>query len=110
HSAATRLPITREWPHRFRQQRALFVRFTGHDRGDGTTKRTAFHAVIAVTVAHNERAEIGVTEPERAEDVRILRDFFYGVAGVIDNNFLRGNENAHGRFKAVDMERAVPFV
>src|SRR5205814_4432124 len=58
----------------------------------------------------NERAEIGVTEPERAEDVRILRDFFDGVAGVVDNNFLRGNENAHGRFKAVDIEHAVRFL
>src|SRR5206468_10652317 len=78
--------------------------------GDGTTKRTAFHTVIAVAVAHDERAEVGVAEPERAKDMRILRDFFDRVARVIDNNFLRGNENAHRCFEAFDIEHPVRFL
>ena len=109
HSTATRFPITRERSHCFRQQRALFVSLTGHDRSDGATKRATFHAVIAVAIAHHERAEVSVTEPERAKDMRILRDFFDGVAGVIDNNFLRGNEDAHRRFEAFDIKHAIRF-
>jgi hypothetical protein len=98
---------TGERSHRFRHARALLVRFAGHDRRDRAAKRPAFHAVVAVAVAHDERAEIGVTEPERAEDVRVLRDLLDRVAGVIDDDFLRGDENAHRRFESLDIEHAV---
>ena len=32
-----------------------------------------------------------VAEPEGAEDVRVFRDLFDRVAGVIDDDFLRGD-------------------
>ena len=91
----------------FANSRALLVGVTGHDRGDRTSKGAAFVAVVAVAVAHDERAEIGIAEPERAEDVRVLRDLLDRVAGVIDDNFLRGNEDPHGRLEAFDVERAI---
>ena len=69
--------------------------------------RAAFLAVVAVAVAHDERAEIRVAEPERAEDVRVLRDLLDRIAGVIDQDFLRGNEDAHRRLEALDVEDAV---
>ena len=34
-------------------------------------------------------------------------DFLGGIAGVIDEDFLRGDENAHGGLEALDIERAV---
>src|SRR5207248_9694014 len=98
------LPMTREWSHCFGQQGALFVRFSSHDRGDRATKRAALHAVIAIAIAHHERAKIGVTEPERTKDMRIPRALLDRVAGVIDNNFLRGNEDTHRCFEAFDLE------
>src|SRR5207253_1773212 len=71
------------------------------------TKGAALHAVIAIAIAHHERAKIGVTEPERTKDMRILRDLLDRVAGVIDNNFLRGNEDTHRCFEAFDIEQPV---
>ena len=59
------------------------------------------------SVAHDERTEVRVAEPERAEDVGVLRDFLDRVARVIDHDFLRGDEDAHGRLESFDIELAV---
>ena len=75
--------------------------------GDRAAERPAFHAIVAVTVTHDERAEIRVTEPERAENMRVLRDFLDRITRVIDDDFLRGDENPHGRLEALDVEHAV---
>ena len=107
HAAAARVAIARERPHRLRHARALLVGLAGHDRGDRAAERAAFLAVVAVAVAHDERAEIGVAEAERAENVRVLRDLLDRVAGVIDEDFLRGDEDADGGLEALDIERAV---
>ena len=85
----------------------MFVSFAGHDGGDRATERPAFHAVVTVTVTHDKRADIRVTEPERAEDMRVLRDFFDRIARVIDNDLLRSDENAHRRFESLDIKIAV---
>src|SRR5438045_5557112 len=42
--------------------------------------------------------------------MRILRDFLDGVARVIDNNFMRSNEDAHRCFEAFDIEHPVRFL
>ena len=63
--------------------------------------------IIAVAVAHDERAEVGVAEAEGAENVGVLRDLLDRIAGVIDEDFLRGDEDAHRRFESLDIERAV---
>ena len=106
-AAAPRIVITWKWAHRLRQPRALFVRFAGHDRRDGAAQRAPLHAVVSVSVTHDQRSQIRVTEPERPENVRVLRDFSDGVAGIIDYDFLRGDEDAHRRFESLDIEHAV---
>ena len=90
-----------------RHARALLIGFAGHDRGDRAAERAAFLAVVAVAVAHDERAEVRVAEAEGAEDVRVLRDLLDRVTGVIDDDFLRGDEDADGGLEALDVERAV---
>jgi hypothetical protein len=36
--------------------------------------------------------------------VRVLRDFPDGVTGVIDDDFLRGDENPHRGFESLDIK------
>src|SRR5207247_6401085 len=98
-AAATRIAIARERPHGPRHPRALLVGFAGHDRGDRTAERPAFHAVVTIAVTHDERAEIRVTESERAKDVGVLGDLLDRIASVIDDDFLRSDINADGRFE-----------
>ena len=69
HAAGARVVIARERSHGCGHARALLIRFAGHDRGDRAAEGAAFLAVVAVAIAHDERAEIGVAEAERAEDV-----------------------------------------
>src|SRR5690242_21646905 len=107
HATATRVTITGKWSHGFREQRTLLISFTGHDGRNCAAKRAAFYAVVAITVAHHERSEIRVTQSERAKDMRVLRDLFDRITGVIDYNFLRGDEDAHRRLEAFDIKLAV---
>ena len=85
----------------------LLVGVAGHDGGDGAGQRAAFVAVVRQAVAHDERAEVGVTEAEGAEDVGVFRDLLGRVAGVVDEDFLGGDEDAHGGLEALHVERAV---
>ena len=61
--AGVRIAITWERSNRPRQSRALLVSFAGHDSCDRPAECPAFHAVVTVTVAHNERAKVCVSEP-----------------------------------------------
>ena len=87
--------------------RGLFVGVAGHDGGDGAGQGAAFVGIIRQAVAHNERAEIGVAKAEGAEDMGILGDLPGWIAGVIDEDFLRGDENTNGRLEPFDVEFAV---
>ena len=107
HAAAARIAVTRKWPHRFRQKRTLFVGFPGHDCGDRAAKSAAFHGIVAVAIAHDERAEIGITETQSAKNVGVLGDLFDRVAGVIDNDFLGGDENADRGLESFHIEGAI---
>ena len=80
---------------------------SGHDGGDRTGEGAALGAFVAVAVAHDERTEVGVTEAEGAEDVAVFRDVFGRVAGVVDEDFLRGDVDAHGGFEFLDVEGVV---
>ena len=86
---------------------ALLVGVAGHHCRDGAGERAAFIAVVRQPVAHDERAEIGVTEAERAEDVGILGDVLRRIARVIHDDFLRGDENADGGLETFHVEFAV---
>src|ERR1700730_2075136 len=69
HATGPRVAISGERPRHLGHSRALFVGLARHDSGNRPTQGASFYAVVAVTIAHNERAEIGVTEPERTENV-----------------------------------------
>src|SRR5207244_8108600 len=73
----------------------------------GAAKRAAFRAVVTVAVTHHQRTEIGVTKTESAENVRILRDLLDRVTGIIDHDFLRGDEDADRGLESLDVELAV---
>src|SRR5436190_7636206 len=98
---------TGERSNRLRQPCALLVCFAGHDCGDRAAERPAFYAIITETVAHNKRAKVRVAKSQCPENMRILRDFFYGVTCVVHDDFLRGDENAHGRLESLDTKVAV---
>ncbi len=87
--------------------RALLVGVAGHDGRDRAGERAAFVGIIRQAVAHAERTEVRKAEAERAEDVGIFRDVLRRIAGVVHENFLRGDENAHGGLEALDVELAV---
>src|SRR6266576_5283487 len=76
HAACPCIAIAREWPRGPRQPCALLICFAGHDGGDRAAESAPFSAIVTVSVTHDERAEIRVTEPERADNVRVLRDLF----------------------------------
>src|SRR5207248_10081610 len=86
---------------------ALFVRFAGHDCSDRAAERPAFHTIITEPVAHDERPEVRVAESERAENMRVLRDFLDRVTRVIDYDLLRCDENARRRFESIDIKVAL---
>ena len=104
---ATCVAIACERLHRTGEFGGLLVRMTGHDRGDRTGEGAAFIAVIRQTVTHAERTEIREAETERAIDVRVLRDFFRGIARVVHEDFLRGDIDANSSFEAFNVELAV---
>ena len=87
--------------------RALLVGMTGHYRGDRTGERAAFVGIVRQTVTHAERAEIGKAKAKRAEDVGIFGDFLRRITGVVHENFLRSDVNAHSGLEPLDIEFAV---
>src|SRR5439155_14025137 len=58
-------------------------------------------------VAHDQRAEVRVTKPERAENMRVLRDVSDRIACVVDNDLLCSDENAHRRLESLNIKIAV---
>ena len=89
---ATGVVVALERPRHRGHFGRLLVGVAGHDGGDGARQGAALVGVVGQAVAHDERAEIGVTQPQRAEYMRVLGDLFDRIAGVIHNDFLRGNE------------------
>ena len=107
HTTGVRIAVARERSNCLRQAGALLVSFAGHNGGDCSTKCPAFHAVVTITVAHDERAEVRVAESERAENMGVLRDFFDRVTRVVHDDFLGGDENAYCRLEPFDIKVAV---
>ena len=107
HVIATGIAITGERAFHAGQLRRLLVRMAGHDRRDRAGQGAALVRVVRQPVAHDQRAQVGEAEAKRAENVRVLGDRLGRVTGVVDENFLRGDENAHRRLEAVDVEHAV---
>src|SRR5437899_9288467 len=77
---AARIAIAFESAHHPRDLSRLLVGMTGHDRTDRAGESAASVGVVGQSVAHDERAQIGKTKAERAENVRVLSDFLCRVA------------------------------
>ena len=107
HVRATRVAVTRKRADVRGNFRALLAGVAGHDGRDRAGERPAFVAVIRQTVAHAKRAEVREAEAERAEDVGIFRDVLRRVTGVVHQDFLRGDENAHGGLEPFHVKFAV---
>ncbi len=67
----------------------------------------ALVAVIRKTERHQHGAEVRVAKAERAEVMGVLRDSLRGVAGVIDNDFLREDHGVDGVTEGFHIEGAV---
>ena len=85
----------------------LEVGFAAHDGGDAGSVVASGFGVVGQAGGHEQRAEIGVAEPERTIVVRVARDGFGRVAGVIDEDFLRGDDDVAGVAVGFDVEGAV---
>ena len=67
---------------------------TRHDRGQGSTHRTAFVAVIAKAHVHQQTADVRIAKAKRAEHVGQLRDFFGRELRHHHRNFERHSPKA----------------
>ena len=84
----------------------LPVGVAAEDGGEGGGEVAAGVGVVGQTEGHEERAEVGVAEAERAIVVRVLRDHLGGVAGGVDDDLHRGGDDADGVAVGGDVELA----
>ncbi len=75
----------------------LPVGVAAEDGGEGGGEVAAGVGVVGQTEGHEQRAEVGVAEAERAVVVRVLRDHLGGVAGGVDDDLHRGGDDARWR-------------
>ena len=94
-------------PHALGNPRGLVVGLAGHQSRDGAAKIAAGVGIVRHGQRHQQRAEIGVAEAQRAKVVRILRDAVGRIAGVIHQNFLRGDGHVHGVAESFNVELIV---
>ena len=87
--------------------RRLLVRLAVHDRGQGGGEVAALVGVVGQAAAHQQRAEVGVAEAERPELVAVLLDPRRRVAGVVDQDLLRGDRHLGREPVGLDVELAV---
>src|SRR5271169_5709652 len=99
--------IAAERTHAFGDARGLGVGFAGHQRGDGAAEIATAVGIVRKRERHQQRTQVGVTDAQRTVVVRIARDFFRGIAGVVHQNFLRGDGDVHGVGEGVRVELAV---
>ncbi len=64
-------------------------------------------AVVRHSLAHEQAAQVRVTEAQRAEGVAITGDVCRRIARVIDQDFLSDEVDAAGGLEPLDVERAV---
>ena len=79
----------------------------GHDRGERAADRAAFVAVIGNARRHQEPADIGVAEAERAVFVGELRDFLATGIAPSSPRFRARLSTAAGMLEALDVESGV---
>ena len=87
--------------------RRLEVSLAVHQGGDGGRVVAPAVGIVGQAVGHQQRAQVCVAESQRAEVVRILGDTIRGVAGVVHQDFLRGNHDVHGVLEGFHFKLAV---
>ena len=80
----------------FRQHRGLQIRLAAHDRGQGSGEVPAGVAVIRQAESHQQSAQVGVSQTQRAIIVGVARDRFGRIAGVVDQDIHRGDHDGDG--------------
>ena len=79
----------------------------GHDRGQCTGHRTALVAVITKAHVHQQTADIGIAQTQRAEFVRQLRDFLGRELRHRHRDFQRQRPQTRGMHIVFDLKFAV---
>ncbi len=83
------------------------IGLSAHDGGDAGGVVASGVGVVGQAGGHEQRAEVRVAESERTVVVRVLADHLGGVAGVVDEDFLRGDDDVDGVAVGFDVKRAV---
>ena len=99
--------VARERPDGFGDARAGQVRLPAHDGRDGAGPVAALVAVVGHAHRHQQRAQIGESQAQRPEIVRVLRDLLGGIAGVIHDDLLRQDHRIHRVAERFHVELAV---
>ena len=63
--------------------------------------------IVGRAAGHDQAAQVRVAQAQRAEAMAVVRDPLGRIAGVVDQDFLRDEEDAAGGLEALDVERAV---
>ena len=84
----------------------LGVGVAAEDGGERGGVGAAGVGVVGQAAVHEQRAEVGVAEAERAVVVGVLGDLLGGVAGCVDDDFHRGGDDGDGVAVGGDVELA----
>ncbi len=99
--------VSGEGPELGRDPRGDQKRLAVHQARDGRRVVASVVAVVGEAVVHQERAEVRVAEPDRAEVVRVLLDGGRRVGGLVHEDLLRREDDVDGVAEALDVEAAV---
>ena len=110
HHIQERLPVhveTRARPHLARNLRRLQICLAGHHGRDGCSVVAPVIAVVGNALRHQQRAQVGITQTERAEVERVDLDLVRRIARKSDDDLLRCNRHIHGLPERFDIKPAV---
>ncbi len=96
-----------ERPDRFGQFGTGEIRRTVQQGRDRATHPASLVAVVGDAVGHQQAAEIGIPQTERAEQVAVLGNVLGRITGVVDQNFLGDEVHPASRLEPLGVERAI---
>jgi hypothetical protein len=99
--------VARERPHRLGDLCARRVRLPAHHGRDRGGEVAALVAVVGQAERHQQRAQVRVSEPERAVQMTVARDRGRRIRGVIDEDLLREDRQRGGAAELLHVEAAV---
>ena len=88
----------------FGDARGLPVGVAAEDGGEGCGEVASGAGVVGQAEGHEQRAEVGVAEAERAIVVRVARDHLGGIAGGVDDDLHGGGDDGDGIAVGGDVE------